>query len=221
MADDHELEDDPAAAFEALRAEVAALRASVERRGDRAAPDYAPTLGQIADTLAKIEGHPALQSTPDGFASLIRQAGEAAQQQAGRTLNSAAQQVRGAADELQHLLGGQRTVRQQDKWLAIMTGVGAVAGMVLWVVVSGPVARALPTGWAVPETMAAATLHLDRWQAGEQVMASQDPAQWKADVEAIALVKANLEPLAACQRQAVRMGKAQRCVVTLPPVLSR
>jgi len=220
MTDDQALEEDSAAAFEALRAEVAALRAGMERGGDRAAPDYAPTLGQIADTLAKIEGHPALQSTPDGFAYLIRQAGEAAQQQAGRELNNGIQQVRGAADQLQHLLGGQRTVRQQDKWLAIMAGVGALAGIVLWLVMSGPIARALPAGWAVPEQMAAATLHLDRWEAGEQMMASQDPAQWQANVDAIALVKVNLEPLAACRRQAVRVGKAQRCLVSVAPAKS-
>lgn len=221
MADDHELEDDPAAAFEALRAEVAALRASVERAGERAAPDYAPTLGQIAETLAKIEAHPALRSTPDEFAYLIRQAGEAAQQQARRELNSAVQQVRATADELQHLLGGQRSVREQDKWLAIMVGIGAAAGIALWVALSGPVARALPAPWAVPETMAAATLHLDRWQAGEQMLESQDPAAWKADADAIALVKANSQPIAACQRQAIRTGRAQRCMVILPPVKTR
>lgn len=70
MDEDHEaLGDDPAAAFEALRAEVAALRASLDGDG-RAAPDYAPTLGKMAAALAKIEAHPALQLTPEAFAYL-------------------------------------------------------------------------------------------------------------------------------------------------------
>jgi hypothetical protein len=48
MDEDHDaLGDDPAAAFEALRAEVAALRASLGGDG-RTVPDYAPTLGKMA-----------------------------------------------------------------------------------------------------------------------------------------------------------------------------
>ena len=92
MDEDHEaLGDDPAAAFEALRAEVAALRASF---GDgRAAPDYAPTLGKMAASLAKIEAHPAIQLTPDAFAYQVRQARDAAQQQVSRDMSAAIQRV--------------------------------------------------------------------------------------------------------------------------------
>jgi hypothetical protein len=215
MDEDHEaLGDDPAAAFEALRAEVAALRTSLGGDGDgRAAPDYAPTLGKIAATLAKIEAHPALQLTPEAFAYQIRQARDAAQQQGSRELSAAIARVDGAAAELARLAERQRTGRAQARQAAIMTGVGAVAGVVLWVCFSGPIARALPASWAVPERMAAATLNLHRWDAGARLMGSDDPLGWARIVEGAKLERENRAALEECWKAAKRTGKAQRCSV--------
>ena len=126
MDEDHEaLGDDPAAAFEALRAEVAALRTSL---GDgRAAPDYAPTLGKMAAALAKIEAHPALQLTPEAFAYQVRQARDVAQQQGSRDMSAAIQRVDAAGAGLERLAERRRTGREQVRQVAIMTAVGAVA----------------------------------------------------------------------------------------------
>jgi hypothetical protein len=186
MDEDHEaLGDDPAAVFEALRAEVAALRADLGGEGEgRAAPDYAPTLGKMAATLAKIEAHPALQLTPEAFGYQIRQAREAAQQQGGRELSAAIQRMDGAAADLARLAVQQRAGREQNRWLSIVAGIGAVFGVVIWVGLSGPIARTLPAGWSVPERMAAATLRLDRWEAGARLMQDASPQGWAKLVEA-------------------------------------
>jgi hypothetical protein len=186
MDEDHEaLGDDPAAVFEALRAEVAALRADLGGEGEgRAAPDYAPTLGKMAATLAKIEAHPALQLTPEAFGYQIRQARDAAQQQGGRELSAAIQRMDGAAANLARLAVQQRAGREQNRWLAIVAGIGAVFGVVIWVGLSGPIARTLPAGWSVPERMAAATLRLDRWEAGARLMQDASPQGWAKLVEA-------------------------------------
>jgi hypothetical protein len=186
MDEDHEaLGDDPAAVFEALRAEVAALRADLGGEGEgRAAPDYAPTLGKMAATLAKIEAHPALQLTPEAFGYQIRQARDAAQQQGGRELSAAIQRMDGAAADLARLAVQQRAGREQNRWLAIVAGIGAVFGVVIWVGLSGPIARTLPAGWSVPERMAAATLRLDRWEAGARLMQDASPQGWAKLVEA-------------------------------------
>jgi hypothetical protein len=171
--------------FEALRAEVAALRADLGGEGEgRAAPDYAPTLGKMAATLAKIEAHPALQLTPEAFGYQIRQAREAAQQQGGRELSAAIQRMDGAAANLARLAVQQRAGREQNRWLAIVAGIGAVFGVVIWVGLSGPIARTLPAGWSVPERMAAATLRLDRWEAGARLMQDASPQGWAKLVEA-------------------------------------
>jgi hypothetical protein len=144
----------------------------------RAAPDYAPTLGKMAATLAKIEAHPALQLTPDAFAYQVRQARDAAQQQGSRDMSAAIQRVNAAGAGLERLAERQRAGREQVRQVAIMTAVGAVAGVIVWVCLSGPIARALPASWSLPEGMAAATLRLDRWEAGARLMQNANPQAW-------------------------------------------
>jgi hypothetical protein len=217
MDEDHEaLGDDPAAAFEALRAEVAALRADLGGEGaGRVTPDYAPTLGKMAAALANIEAHPALQLTPEALAYQVRQASEAAQQQSRWELSNAVQRVEAAGAELERLAERQRTGREQVRQAAIMTGVGAVAGVIVWVCFSGPIARALPGRWSVPERMAAATLRLDRWEAGMRLMRTSDPASWNDLAEGSRLERDNAATLEECRKVAARTGKAQRCTVVL------
>lgn len=217
MAEDHEgLGDDPAAAFEALRAEVAQLRAALDGPAS-AGPDYSPTLAAIAKSLAAIEAHPALRSTPEAFAAQVRQASEALQQQGRRELASAAQRVDVAGAELERLAERQRTGREQVRQVAIMTAMGAVAGVIVWVCFSGPIARALPASWNVPERIAAATLRLDRWEAGARIMRSADPNAWSGVAAAWSLWRDNVDALEGCARSAARTGKPERCTVTLKP----
>ena len=215
MAEDHEaLGDDPAAAFEALRAEVAQVRAALGGLATTG-PDYSPTLAAIAKSLALIEAHPALRLTPDGLASQVRQSSEAAQQQGRRELANAVQRVDAAGADLERLAERQRTGREQVRQVAIMTAVGAVAGVIVWVCFSGPVARALPAGWSVPERMAAATLNLDRWDAGARLMQSDNPQGWAQVAVGAKLERENRPALEDCWRAATRTGKAQRCMVIL------
>jgi hypothetical protein len=215
MDEDHEaLGDDPAAAFEALRAEVAALRASL---GDgRTAPDYAPTLGKMAASLAKIEAHPA-QLTPEAFAYQVRQARDAAQQQASRDMSAAIQRVDAAGAGLERMAERQRAGREQVRQVAIMTAVGAALGVIVWVCLSGPIARALPASWSVPQKMAAATLRLDRWKAGAALMESVSPDHWKQIADADSLMRPNSEAVIACRREAAQSGRPQRCVIKVAP----
>ena len=220
MAEDEahgaEPQDAAAEAFEALRAEVAQLRTALEGL-PTTAPDYSPTLAAIAQSLAAMEAHPALRLTPQDLASQVRQAADAAQQQGRRELANAVQRVDAAGADLERLAERQRTGREQVRQLAIMTAVGAVAGVIVWVCFSGPIARALPAGWSVPEKMAAATLNLDRWDAGARLMQSDNPQGW-AQIEAAAqLARENRPALEGCWTAAARTAKAQRCVVFAAP----
>jgi hypothetical protein len=171
----------------------------------------------MAATLAKIEAHPALQLTPEGFAYQVRQAREAAQQQSGRDLSTAIARVDGAAAELGRLAVQQRAGGEQNRWLAIAAGTGAVFGVVVWVSFSGPIARVLPAGWNVPERMAAATLRLDRWNAGVRLMQSASPRAWRQIVEASQLDETSRQALAACRATAAKTRKMQRCAVIVKP----
>jgi hypothetical protein len=155
--------------------------------------------------------------TPDALASQVRQASEAAQQQGRRELANAVQRVDAAGADLERLAERQRTGREQVRPVAIMTAVGAVAGVIVWVCFSGPVARALPANWAVPERMAGATLRLDRWAAGERLMRTADPASWSGLVATSELWRDNAGALEVCRKAAVKGGKPQRCMVAIDP----
>jgi len=217
MSED-EPQDAAAEAFEALRAEVAQLRTALEGL-PTTAPDYSPTLAAIAQSLAAMEAHPALQLTPDALVSQIRQAAEAAQHEGRRELAYAVQRVDAAGAGLERVAKRQRTEREQVRQLAILTAAGAVAGIIVWVCVSGPIARALPASWSVPERMAAATLRLDRWEAGSQLMRSVDPASWNELVAGDRLERANRAKLVACRAVFARSGRPQACLITVgaPP----
>jgi len=209
-----EPQDAAAEAFEALRAEVAQLRTALEGL-PTTAPDYSPTLAAIAQSLAAMEAHPALRLTPDALASQVRQASEAAQQQGRRELVNAVQRVDAAGADLERLAERQRTGREQVRQVAIMTAVGAVAGVIVWECFSGPIARALPAGWHVPERMAAATLKMDRWAAGGNLMQTANPAAWDQLVADSNLERANHDKLEACRRAVVKTGSPQSCLITL------
>ena len=73
------------------------------------------------------------------------------------------------------------------------------------------IARALPAGWSVPERMAAATLRLDRWSAGEQLLRKSDPGRWNLFAEGAELERQNHDRLEACRREVVK--QPARCSV--------
>ena len=122
---------------------------------------------------------------------------------------------------------GEYRYRKQKKELVTMTAAGVIAGAILWVCFSGLIARGFLGAWHVPERMAAATLGLDRWDAGAKLMESGNPEAWARVVKGSQFLKdvrlelANRETLDRCRAAASRTGKEQRCTVTLKVVGNR
>ena len=218
MAED-ESEDPAAAAFEALRGEVAQLRESLEALPTtfkvKAPPDYAPTLGAIAKSLAATEAHPAMRLTPQSHATQMQAATEALRSRVEDDLRRAVTAIAHASSDINRFAGDLRTRHEQRRWLIVAGAGGMAAGALLWVLVSGPIARALPESWHVPEKMAAATLRLDRWDAGMQLMRSASPQSWARLAQAAELERANRKALDDCREAVAKTGKAQRCAITL------
>jgi hypothetical protein len=212
--------DAAAEAFEQLREEVAQLRGVVEAMADRlgdSAPDYTPTLAAMAETLAGIEAHPALQYTPHRFHAeassiieAIRGRFENETQRALQTIGSASSDIRRHAGELRSRQG------QREAILYAASG-GLIAGAALWVLLSGPAARALPSSWHIPERMAAATLHMTMWEAGGRLMQASNLPGWQDLVNADRLRRDNAAALTNCNRAADKVGQAQSCRVTVSP----
>jgi hypothetical protein len=63
--------------------------------------------------------------------------------------------------------------------------------------------------------MAAATLRLDRWDAGARLMQSDIPQGWAQVVVGAKLERETRAALEDCWSAATRTGKAQRCAVVL------
>ena len=207
--------DEAARAFEALRAEVAELRQVVE--ASAATGDYAPTLGTMVKLLTRIEAHPALQMTPQGYAGQVRETVQSVQRSTEQGLRGATGRIEAAANQLQGMLG-QARIREMQRKRLLQVGVGAmVAGAALCLTLSGPVARSLPRGWSVPETMAAAMLRESRWDAGAQMMASAKPQTWASVVAAFKLEKAAGSTLEACHLKAIQTQRPRRCDIIVEP----
>ena len=121
------------------------------------------------------------------------------------------------ARDLKGRLAGARERHRQNRLLAMAAAAGLVVGAGLWVGLSGPVARALPANWAAPERMAAATLGVDGWSAGQRLMRWASPPGFQLAVQGDRLVRANREALAKCEAAAQISGQTQRCVLTVRP----
>ncbi len=156
-----------AAAFEELRREVSLARAAVE--GLTAAreriPDYSVTLAQIAErlkatvaTVDRIEKAPAVSLSPDAMTAEIVRAGTAARAADMRLIHEARDMLSRSIGQVDGIVKRGLGVDQQRSKTIWAAAGGLFAGILIWSVLPGAIARSLPASWHVPEWMAARTL---------------------------------------------------------------
>jgi hypothetical protein len=215
---EHDGAGDPAQAFEALRAEVAALRQAIEAAAERQAPDYSPDLGRITqavnsviDGLEAIEAHPAVRMTPDQFGQAMTRTGRELMNEVAQKYDRARKYAERERHQLAGMIGTLQGRRDQVFWLAAV-----FIGTFVFTLFASPVLLGeLPFGW---NTNAAATvMQADRWDAGSALMQAASPQGWQDLVAASALVRANEDALAACQQAAANGGKGRRCSILVKP----
>lgn len=203
--------DPAAAAFEALRREVALLNAAVAGLAtERAsAPDYSETLGDITKGVAvaiarmgKLAASPALTVTPAEIAQRIAAAGDEARRQDRATLHQAQDILQRAAIDLNDWIESARLANVQNWRLLQAALAGLVGGAILGVSLPAILTRAAPESWAWPEKRAARVLHRDMWSAGEHMLATADPDRWQEIQTARQIVGQNRQVLARCVRAA-------------------
>lgn len=214
------------AAFAELSAKIdfleTLLRGLVAKREE--APDYSETLGEMADLLDKMRAaiktlasRPAMTLTPDAMAEQIAAAAAKARAQDAATISQAVERLNKVAARIEYLEGkvadAQDQRRTRHKW-----GIGgALTGVALCAVVPGFIARAMPTSWHLPERMAARTLNLDRWAAGERLLATAEPERWQTVLFSNALVQDNRDAIGKCRRAAGNGTGAVQCTVKVRP----
>lgn len=218
-------EDEAARAFEGLRAEVSLMRRAVERLAaeraeDGHAPDYSETLGVISQNLSAtaqrvdaLVKSPALSLTPEETGRQIDAASFTARREDHRLFLAARQGLEEVAARLgRHLQSDIAAAEQRRRlWQAGLAGLAA--GMALWAILAGPIARALPASWLVPERMAARSLRLPMWDGGQRLMRAGDAQAYAGVLAGNRLATGNSETLEACRKQAAKAGKAVRCTI--------
>jgi hypothetical protein len=182
----------PEAAFNQLRAEVSLLRRATERLTDERdnVIDYTPTLGAIQKHIAefvawakKINAQPGMQLTPEEISREIDQSAVYLRQCDHDKLDEARKHFGYRMQELRELIRQPQQAEQQDQELKYNRIAFLIAGMIVWSIVPGAIARSLPVSWGVPEWIAARMLGLSEWDAGQRLMMTANPQQWQAIVD--------------------------------------
>ncbi|MEG3147533.1 hypothetical protein U1839_23020 [Sphingomonas sp. RT2P30] len=181
-----DLSDDIAQAFEALRGEVSLTCAAVE--GLTAArermPDYSVTLAEIlaaqksaAGGIERLEGSPAARLSPASLTKEIVKAAADARAEDRGILQQYRDAMSHSIGRLDGLVERGKTTHEQTRRLTWIGAGGLAAGILLWSILPGAIARALPASWHVPEWMAARTMGMDIHHAAARLVeVSHTPA---------------------------------------------
>lgn len=216
-------EDEASRAFEALRADVLALRAIVEPLSTewqkRMPADYSASLGQITKDLSEtrrlltqINKHPALAMSPTTYQQIVSDSGRVVMRDAVDRLRQAAQWVEHTRHTVETITGSERRREQQYK---LLLGTAAAA-LLIGLLASPFMARVLPLG--SQSQVAAAVMGIDRWAAGSALMELENPRAWQEILVAATVLQRNREAIRVCQFAAEKSERTQRCTVIIPPV---
>ena len=221
-------ETDPATeAFARLEGEMAMVRHTVQNmareRADIVIPDYTATLGQMADQLAQvsktltaISSKPAIELTPEDIAIQIRRASLEMLRDSSDLFRQGRKDFDLATGRLAAIVGRVRTEAEQKRRTWRFAGVGLLAGILLWSILPGTIARAMPESWQWPERIAERVLgEASRWNAGSRMMQSADPLAWHVLVAAADIQRDNRDKIEDCRKRANSSGKDVSCTLQI------
>lgn len=213
---------DAAAAFEALRREVALLTVAVAGlAAERApAPDYSETLGEIAKgvsvavgRLGKVMASPAFALSPADWARQIAAVGDEARLLDRAAVHQAQEALQRSARDLDGWIDRARLASAQNWRLVQAAAVGGVAGAILCASLPTLIVNSAPADWAWPEKRAARVLHRDMWPAGERLLATADLERWREIETARRVIGESRGALNRCARAADRKKARVRCEI--------
>ena len=221
-------ETDPATeAFARLEGEMAMVRHTVQNmareRADIVIPDYTATLGQMADQLAQVSrtlgtigSKPAIELTPEDIAVQIKRASLDMLRDSSDLFRQGRKDLDNATGRLAAIVGRVRAEDEQKRQTWRFAGVGLAAGILLWGILPGTIARAMPESWHWPEWMAERVLgDSSRWNAGSRMMQSADPLAWHVLVAAADMQRDNRDKIEDCRKRANSSGKTVSCTLQI------
>ena len=221
-------ETDPATeAFARLEGEMAMVRHTVQNmareRADIVIPDYTATLSQMADQLAKVSktlntigNKPAFELTPEDIAVQIKRASLDMLRDASDLFRQGRKDLDLATGRLAALVGRVRAEDEQKRQSWRFAGIGLVAGILLWSILPGTIARAMPESWQWPERMARKAVDEPSIvEAGIRLIRSQNPEAWEKLATAQRIMSSNHEVLDRCTQRANDTRSAVACTVQI------
>ena len=201
-------ETDPATeAFARLEGEMAMVRHTVQNiareRADIVIPDYTATLGQMADqlahvskTLTAIGSKPAIELTPEDIAVQIKRASLDMLRDSSDLFRHGRKDLDLATGRLAAIVGCVRTEAEQKRQTWRFAGMGLAAGLLLWSILPGTIARAMPESWHWPERMARKAVGEPTIvEAGMRLIRSQNPEAFEELITAHSILNANRDDL--------------------------
>ncbi|GGD60712.1 DUF6118 family protein [Croceicoccus mobilis] len=212
-------------AFARLEGEMAMVRHTVQNmareRADIVIPDYTATLGQMAGQLDQISGSltamgnkPAIELTPEDIAVQIKRASLDMLRDSSDLFRQGRKDLDIATGRLAAIVGRVRTEAEQKRQTWRFAGVGLVAGILLWSILPGTIARAMPESWHWPERMARKAVGEPTIvEAGIRLIRSQNPEAWEELAAVQSILSANREALDRCRERARKAERAVRCSI--------
>ena len=223
-------ETDPATeAFARLEGEMAMVRHTVQNmareRADIVIPDYTATLGQMADQLARVSktltaigSKPAIELTPEDIAVQIKRASLDMLRDSSDLFRHGRKDLDLATGRLAAIVGRVRTEDEQKRQTWRYAGVGLAAGILLWSVLPGTIARAMPESWHWPERMARKTVGEPTIvEAGMRLIRTQNPGGFEELMTAHSMLSANREALDRCKEKARKEERSVSCSIEIGP----
>jgi hypothetical protein len=223
-------EADPATeAFARLEGEMAMVRHTVQNmareRADIVIPDYTATLGQMADQLAKVSktlstiGHkPAIELTPEDIAVQIKRASLDMLRDASDLFRHGRKEFDSATEQLNAMVGRVRAEAEQTRQTWRFAGMGLAVGMLLWSILPGTIARAMPESWQWPERIARKAVGEPTiLEAGIRLIRSQNPEAWEELAAAQRIFSANREAFERCIEKAGKVERSVGCEFQIEP----
>ncbi|WP_230281428.1 DUF6118 family protein [Croceicoccus sp. Ery15] len=223
-------ESDPATeAFARLEGEMAMVRHTVQNmareRADIVIPDYTATLGQMADQLAKVSktlstigSKPAIELTPEDIAVQIKRTSLDMLRDSSDLFRQGRKDLDIATGRLAAIVGRVRTEDVQKRQTWRFAGMGLAAGILLWSILPGTIARAMPESWHWPERMARKAIGEPTIvEAGIRMIRSQNPAAWEELATAQRILSANRETIDQCIERARKLQRRVNCTIQVSP----
>ncbi len=166
-------------AFDQLGRRISLLQAAIEglaaERGNM--PDYTDTLGDMDSRLSNLNqqltaigNRPAMKLTPVAMADELQRLAVEARGEDKKLLSEAHNGLVRALGQVDGIVLRARATQDQRRRLVGAAAGGFVAGILLWSVLPGAIARSLPESWGVPQWMAERTLGCEEDGCVEKVL---------------------------------------------------